>query len=257
MSGTVTSKEVMGETTGKEQLQVENIRLQRLEILRHNRHKILSGQDYKHFELPSPLKEADMIAARMAREKAVERKIYTEIDNRLRIAHATCCPVVTKLPAAERMLKLFEHDDPAVIHGKVLQSRELACYNESKTFPFTSLKHHVLLATALVENFREMGSCQLRGLVLCVSWKPPENLYKLVGFARAKKRGQWTTVYLYLDNDYTGKGNANATYSFKNTWNNMYGFRKEKVLLGMNVAMMNSWTAALVTLEEAGKTCKI
>lgn len=53
-------------------------------------------------------------------------------------------------------MALFDYGDPTVIHGKALQSRELACYNESKTFPFTSLKHHVLLATVLVENFREL-----------------------------------------------------------------------------------------------------
>ncbi|MFW9994152.1 MAG: hypothetical protein ACFFD4_19060 [Candidatus Odinarchaeota archaeon] len=227
------------------------------EILRHDLHKITSEHGYRHYGLPSPLKEADAIAARMAREKAVARHVYHELDNRLRISHATCCPVAEKLPPAEKMLALFDHNDPAVIHGKILQSGELACYNESKTFPFTSLKHHLLLATALVENFRETGYCQLKGLVLCASWKPPENLYKLVGMALAKKNGQWTTLYLYLDSDYTGKGNANVTYSFKNTWNNMHGFRKERTLLGMNVAAMDSWTAALVTLEEARKTCRI
>ncbi|MHA2332485.1 MAG: hypothetical protein ACXAEU_10705 [Candidatus Hodarchaeales archaeon] len=97
-----------------------------------------------------------------------------------------------------------------------------------------------LLAKALVEKFKETGSCQLKGLVWSVSWKPPENLYKFVEFTLAQKKGQWTTVYLYLDNDYTGKKNANVTHSFKNTWNNLYGFRKEGVLLGINVVTMNS-----------------
>jgi hypothetical protein len=258
MSGMVTNKEVTGKTEQVDQEQsLVVIRQQRLEILSHDRHKILSGQDYRHYELPSPLKEADMIAARMAREKAAKREIYTELDNRLRISHVTCSPVTKKLPAAEGMLALFEHDDPAVIHGKILQSRELTHYNESKTFPFTSLKHHVLLATALAENFRETGRCQLKGLVLCLSWEPPENLFKLIGMALTKKRKKWTTLFLYLDSDYTGKGNANITYSFKHAWNNIYGFKPETVLLGINVSAMNSWTAALVMLENAGKTCKI
>jgi hypothetical protein len=53
------------------------------------------------------------------------------------------------------------------------------------------------------------------------------------------------------------KGNANMTYSFKNVWNNIYGFIPETVLLGLNVSAVDSWTAALATLENAGKTCKI
>ncbi|MFW9990444.1 MAG: hypothetical protein ACFFD4_00150 [Candidatus Odinarchaeota archaeon] len=47
------------------------------------------------------------------------------------------------------------------------------------------------------------------------------------------------------------------TYSFKNTWNNIYGFKPETVLLGVNVMALHSWTAALAMLENAGKICKI
>ncbi|MFW9990471.1 MAG: hypothetical protein ACFFD4_00285 [Candidatus Odinarchaeota archaeon] len=63
--------------------------------------------------------------------------------------------------------------------------------------------------------------------------------------------------YLYLDSGYTGKGNANMTYSFKDTWNNIYGFKTETMLLGVNVSTLDSWTAALALLENAGKTCRI
>ncbi|MHA1449605.1 MAG: hypothetical protein ACTSP4_09325 [Candidatus Hodarchaeales archaeon] len=154
-------------------------------------------------------------------------------------------------------MEVFSSNDPAMVHAMVLKSEELACYNESKSYPFTSLKHHILLATALAENFRETRKTSLKGLKLCLSFDPPENIYKLIGRAITKKRKKWTTLYLYLDSDYTGKGNANAAYSWRNTWNNVYGFKPETILLGMNVMAMHSWTEALITLEKAKTTCKI
>jgi len=78
-----------------------------------------------------------------------------------------------------------------------------------------------------------------------------------VGRAMTKKRKKWTTLFLYLDSEYTGKGNANAAYSWKDTWNNVYRFKPETVLLGMNVMATDSWTEALITLEEAKRTCRI
>jgi len=60
-----------------------------------------------------------------------------------------------------------------------------------------------------------------------------------------------------LDSEYAGKRNANASLSWKSTWNNIYGFESETVLLGKIVMMMESLTAALATLENAGRTCKI
>jgi len=235
------------------------VKKQRLEILKHDIHKISRNGKYKHYTMDSPLKEADITAAAMARIKAVKRENYKRIDNRLRISHATCCPVTDKwkLPPEEKMLAIFNYSEPVVIHAKIMQSKGLSWYNESKTYPFTSLKHHILLATALVENFRETGIYKLKGLKLCLSFDPPENVYKLIGRALTKKRGKWTTLFLYLDSEYSGKGNANAAFSWKNTWNNIYGFEPETVLLGKNVMAMDSWTAALATLENAGKICWI
>ncbi|MHA1449404.1 MAG: hypothetical protein ACTSP4_08295, partial [Candidatus Hodarchaeales archaeon] len=69
--------------------------------------------------------------------------------------------------------------------------------------------------------------------------------------------GKWTTLYIYLDGKYSGKGNASASYSWKNTWNNVYGFEPETVLLGKNVMATDSWTEALATIENAVRTCKI
>lgn len=245
------------EEQDKNEYTAEEIRGMRLEILQHDLHKVDDGDDYSHYTLPSPLKEADIIAARMARSIALRRYDYEEVDNRLRISHADCCVVTDKLPSADKVMEIFNHNDPSIIHAMVLQSEELTCYNESKSYPFTSLKHHLLLATSLAENFRETGKTTLKGLKLCLSFDPPRNIYKLVGRALTKKRKKWTTLYLYIDSEYTGKGNASVAYCWKNTWNNVYGFKPETVLLGMNVMATGSWTEALVTLEKAKQICRI
>ncbi len=253
MSGTVVEKKAITKQVTAGKNKQEKIKELRLEILRHDIHKINRNGEYTHYTMVSPLKEADITAAAMARTKAVKREDYKRMDNRLRMSHVTCCPVAIKwkLPAEKKMMGIFNHEEPSVIHAKIMQSEGLSWYNESKTYPFTSLKHHLLLACALAENFRETGNYKLKGLKLCLSFDPPGNVYKLVGRAMTKKRGKWTTLYLYLDSEYTGKGNANASFSWKNTWNNIYGFEPETVLLGKNVLAMESWTAALATLENA------
>ncbi|MHA2296897.1 MAG: hypothetical protein ACXAEU_11555 [Candidatus Hodarchaeales archaeon] len=226
-------------------LSSEELEATRIVILLHDLHKVFPGNDFKHYSLPSPLKEADMYASRMARERTFARTNFTENNNRLRYSMATRTPVTKKEPKKRKLLRELSASNPSELHELILETRELTKLNEAKTAPFTSLKHHLLLTCALGEHFLETGNAGLQGMILCIDRKKPENVYKIIGKCYKGKKRHW----LWLDNTYSSGGNAHLFLSFRSTWNNMVGMNPRSIALGSHVMAMNSWTAVLAMLE--------
>lgn len=50
---------------------------------------------------------------------------------------------------------LVTSSDPGVLHARWLTSEVAGAYNETVYYPYTSLQYHVLLAGALLDNYRE------------------------------------------------------------------------------------------------------
>jgi len=47
----------------------------------------------------------------------------------------------------------YRESNPSELHRLILRSKKINEYNEAKSFPYTSLKYHILLACALYQNF--------------------------------------------------------------------------------------------------------
>jgi len=217
----------------------------RVVILLHDLHKVFPGEGFKHIELPSPLKEADVLASRMSRVATFTRDNFKG-KSRLRYRLATRMPVSDKVPGKVGLIKELAVKNARGLHGKIYSSEKLSLLNEARANPFTSLKHHVLIACSLVENFIGQKKATMKGIVFCVDKAIPENPFKMIGECYSGKRKKLT---MWLDNKYWKGGNSHVFISFKDTWNNIVGMNTRAVKLGNNVRAINSWSAALAELE--------
>jgi hypothetical protein len=171
----------------KRGLTKEGLSIVRTVILLHDLHKIFSAKGFKHYDLPSPLKEADVLASRMGRDNNYKRENLEEQDTRLRYNIQTRSPVTEKEPHEEDLKENLQIEDIKKLHATIINSKALNQLNEARKYPYSSLKHHVLLATALTEIFLEQEQTSLKGIVLCITTKRPKNNYTIIGRCYEKK----------------------------------------------------------------------
>ncbi len=89
-------------------------------------------------------------------------------NNRLRYELGTRMPVTDRVPRTAELLREVTAGNTRELQEKILDFKKLPLLNEARINPFISLKHHLLLACSLTENFIEKGTAALRGLVYCV-----------------------------------------------------------------------------------------
>ena len=229
----------------------ENRYAVRTVMLLNDLHKVFPGRGFEHYKLPQPLEKGDIMASMMARNKVFKRENFMENNNRIRYSLGTRMPVVEKEPEKNQLFREIAAAGAKELHEEVMEAKGLATLNEAKTDPFTSLKHHLLLACALTENFVERGSAKLKGLVLCVDDEKPENRYKIVG--RCYSKNGKKEYYLWIDSRYCKGGNAHLAMDFNSTWNNMVGVNMSGMSRGYLVRAVRSWTAGLALLEKEKK----
>ncbi|MHA2298261.1 MAG: hypothetical protein ACXADA_19710 [Candidatus Hodarchaeales archaeon] len=226
----------------------EGLEAARMVILLHDMHKIFTGRGFKHYALPSPLREADMLASAKSRDRILRRNDFSAIKKRIRYSLRTRMLVTEKEPEADQLFKEIKANSAGELHEKLLKAVKLSELNEARTNPFTSVKHHLLLAGALAENFLETGKIALQGLILCIAAKKPKNNFKIIGTC-CEERKKGKHLYLWLDTRYCGGGNAHLTIAFNDTWNNVVGMNTRKVRAGRRARTVKSWTTALVMLQ--------
>jgi hypothetical protein len=130
-----------------------------------------------------------------------------------------------------------------------MNSEVLATLNEAKRYPYSSLKHHLLLTTAITENYLTLEKYTLHSLVLRIEEKRPNNPYKMIG--RCYKKGEEKKeVYLHLATDYGDEGNGKVQLAFNDTWQNRVGIQSRTVNNGIYVKTVKSWTAAMAILAK-------
>jgi len=152
--------------------------------------------------------------------------------------------------------------DPAVLHARWLTSSVPAGFNESVYYPYTSLKFHVLLVAALLDNYR--AGFEFDELFLAVS---PGGEFEGDASAAMGSRGVvpfrtvlWTsTVALHVTGEPGGRPAARLggepARCFADVWSRLpehpfdVGERRWRVL-DAQLRRVRSWSTALQFIEE-------
>jgi len=135
---------------------------------------------------------------------------------------------------------LFNEEVPEKLHWKCLHSKLLNFYSESRIFPFTSLKYHLLLSCAFYHNFKN----GLTKLYLYENEIPDSN-YQIIYVDNEIK---WTIQHKKDVEKILG-----PIYPYFNlTWarrinNSIIGGDRTLSSLLMGI---KSWSTALATIEE-------
>ncbi|MHA1271586.1 MAG: hypothetical protein ACTSPY_17465 [Candidatus Helarchaeota archaeon] len=122
-------------------------------ILKHDLHKLFPSL-YSHSCLNTVLeKKADSMASFFSRNFLKEKFS----PNYIRLSFINGQSQISKndLYSKKILLKeLFSESNPVVLHSKILNSKILNLFSESRTFPYTSLKYHILLTCAFYYNLK-------------------------------------------------------------------------------------------------------
>ena len=136
--------------------------------------------------------------------------------------------------------KLFKESDPFILHQKILDSKPLNLYSEARSYPYTSLKYHILLSCALYYNLKN-GS-KLKDLYFCET-RPKESPFQIIYQDSFRT---WAIAPLQKE------GIAKIHPKFYLTWE-----RRRKISFGGDhqifdelLTTIGSWTVALATVED-------
>ena len=136
---------------------------------------------------------------------------------------------------------LFKENDSLKLHSAILKSKLLNLYSEARQFPYTSLKYHILLTTALYYNLK--NNYELKDLYLCENL-PVESQFQILYKDNIR---EWAILPLRQQD-----GLSKMYPQFHKTWD-----RRRKLSLGGDyrifdemLSTISSWSAALATLED-------
>jgi len=213
-------------------------------VLKHDLHKIIPLSTPHSKALPNNnARRADGIAAWFSRNwmKSKFNKNYTR-QSLLKHSYNNDSREVL---AYKRILikKLFNENDPRKLHHKILHSKLLNFYSESRMYPFSSLKYHILLTCAIYYNLKykidftklylykntDIDSCyQVIFSTNKITWSLQPSY--------SEKEGKISPIYPYFN--FTWRRRLKSTI-----------IGGDRTLDGMLVTI-KSWSAALATLEE-------
>lgn len=157
----------------------------------------------------------------------------------------------TDRDAIERLLR---HDDPATMHRAWLTSDVASRYNESVYYPYTSLKYHTLLVSALLDNYR--AGYDFADITLVV-----DAAEKIVPHRTIYAGNRFT---LRLDTDSgdhpTARLGSRSWRSWADVWSRLteHPLRtdsaKHDMVLDANLRRIGAWSTALQYLEDFENT---
>jgi hypothetical protein len=214
------------------------------EVLRHDLHKVhIIGAAPNKLAMSNELgSQADGIAAWMGRNFLKEPFENSSYRKSLIFRLENMQPSRILVNQHRREVdSLFKTEDPFKLHEAILTSKLLNGYSEARQYPYSSLKYHLLLASALFYNLKQ--GTQMKELYLC------ENLTYESPFQviyRDSER-EWTLLpHQSLD------GLSKLYPRFSLTW-----VRRRKLSIGGDHQILNgllttigSWTVALALLED-------
>jgi hypothetical protein len=214
-----------------------------LQVLRHDLHKVrITGALAHKAALPSELaRKADGVAAWLGRNflrEPFETTYYRKslVFRTLNLYNPRALANQNKVEVAA----LFTESDSIKLHQAILNSKLLNLYSEARTFPYSSLKYHILLTTALYYNFDNgVGLNDLNLCENCSSESPFQIIYN-------DSIHEWALL--------PQKEGILAKFSpkFHTLWE-----RRQKVSIGGDykildalLSLIGSWTVALAFLED-------
>jgi hypothetical protein len=134
-------------------------------------------------------------------------------------------------------------NDPIRLHKKILNSELLNLYNEAITYPYTSLKYHLLLSCSIYYNLFQ--GHDIFNLYLCENGKvdsPFQIIFK-------NNEIEWALT--------PHKGISRVWQRFDLTWIRRIteSIGGDRVLDGL-LSSITSWSAALATIEDYNRINK-
>lgn len=215
-----------------------------LHILRHDLHKLRDPTALRHKDaLRDPIAvRADGCAAWMSRNMLQEpfsRHLLRKslVHPQLTFANQRTLREVRRLET----VALFKQTDPLQLHNAVLASKLLNLYCEARHYPFTSLKYHILLATALYHNFQ--AGYAFRELALCEN-APVQSPFQVIYRDPVK---EWAILPSHSTHALSKIAPYFSTIWERRTQLSIGGEFQELADL---LATIGSWTIALATLED-------
>jgi hypothetical protein len=148
-----------------------------------------------------------------------------------------------KIHKTESANNLFTENDPIRLHEKILNSELLNLYNEAITYPYTSLKYHLLLSCSIYYNLFQ--GHDIFNLYLCENDQvdsPFQIIFK-------NDEIEWVLT--------PHKGISRVWHRFDLTWMRRItdSIGGDRVLDGL-LSSITSWSTALATIEDYNKENK-
>jgi len=211
-----------------------------LTVLKHDLHKLTPNAVPHKDALPDPLmKKADAKASWLSRnflEEPFENKLYRK-SLIFQVYNINVTRGLINKHRGEIGL-LFNEEDPYKLHELMLHSELLGLYSEAREFPYSSLRYHVLFATALYYNFKQGND--IKDLYLCENL-PVESPFQLI---LKDDKLEWSLQ--------PRKGMARIYPQFWKSWErrtkpSLGG--EYKILDGM-LSSINSWSVSLASVTD-------
>ncbi|NVM53919.1 MAG: hypothetical protein HWN66_09470 [Candidatus Helarchaeota archaeon] len=214
-----------------------------LQILRHDMHKIQIAGAPRHKDalLDTIAQKADATAAWISRnflrkkfEKELHRKSLIFQERNFKQPRSQISQ--HRLEAA----KFFEESDAKQLHKAIVNSKLLNLYSEARSFPYTSLKYHILLSCALYYNLK--NGYQLKDLYLCENF-PVESPFQIIYQDEAR-------IWSILPQQKEG---MTKVYSkFYTSWEcrRKLSFGGDHKIFDELLTTIGSWTTALAAIED-------
>jgi len=218
-----------------------------LQILKHDLHKVTpSGAPHSRALSNPNARRADGIASWFSRNfmRSKFNKNYVR-KSLLKFSYNNSSReiLISKRSSIE---ELFNENDPEKLHRKILHSKLLNFYSESRLYPFSSLKYHLLLTCAIYYNLK--NNIDFTKLYLCENGKPKSHYQVIYSINNIT----WS-LEPNKNSENSGKaGKISRLYpNFSETWKRRLKSKigGDKMLDGM-LATIKSWSAALATIED-------
>lgn len=233
-----------------------------LAALRHDVHKFFGRSHRKarsHLDgirvnQPVP-KGADGDAAALSRPQKRQKQTIPTHKNHYRLSLLTGdtpheFTVDSKQTIKGKVMKLVEIENPDKAHRNWLRNDIAARFNESVYYPYTSLKYHTLLVTALLDNYQ--AGNEFSDLKLIADLEGNVKTFRTI--FESKK------FTLHLDAEEGGLPSArlgdSPWQSWASVWNRLtehpldVNNSKVEMLLDANLRRIQSWSVALQYIEE-------
>ncbi|MHA1752628.1 MAG: hypothetical protein ACTSWR_10875 [Candidatus Helarchaeota archaeon] len=212
-------------------------------VLKHDLHKIYLFKTHREIknEFSNYARKADALAAFLSRNCLKEKFLNTPFRKSIikRYKHNNNNREMLR-KYKEEILELFKQDDPVELHYKLLNNKVLNLFSEARSYPYTSLKYHLILTSAIY-YFLQNG----------------KNLFKLYLTDNIKKYSEFQLIFYNKKIDFKlfiaeEKGMSKIYTRFNYSWSKRTKLTKiggdrflESLLL-----QIPSWSVALGTLEE-------